>query len=161
MNTIAKKFADIASRTTRPNPNAIGPAATNDKVEYFSSKSKHDTNIAMTTQSDTPRTDAQHKWVKMDKSTMAFARALERELNAANERNAELEQWKSSALAVEREWNPNELATMLGGKLGESQRVVIMREVPKLLERIKQLEAALESTNSEIEEMERTIQSLS
>ncbi len=58
MNTIAKKFADIASRTTRPNPNAIGPAASNAKVEYFSSKSKHDTNIAMTTKSDTPRTDA-------------------------------------------------------------------------------------------------------
>jgi hypothetical protein len=46
----------------------------------------------MNTQSDTPRTDAQHKWVKMDKSTMAFARTLERELNAANERIKRLEE---------------------------------------------------------------------
>jgi hypothetical protein len=31
---------------------------------------------------------------------------------------------------------------MLGGQLGESQRTVIQREVPKLLERIKRLEEA-------------------
>ena len=67
---------------------------------------------------------------------------LERELNEANERIKRLEEWKESAMAVEREWNPNALATMLGGKLGESQRVVIMREVPKLQERIKRLEEA-------------------
>ena len=54
----------------------------------------------------------------------------------------QLEAWKESALAVEREWNPNALATMLGGKLGESHRKVIQREVPKLLARIKRLEEA-------------------
>jgi hypothetical protein len=54
-----------------------------------------------------------------------------------------LEEWKESAMAVEREWNPNALATMLGGQPGESQRVVIMREVPKLQDRIKRLEEAL------------------
>jgi hypothetical protein len=43
-------------------------------------------------------------------------------------------------MAVEREWDANALSTMLGGKPGESQRVVIMREVPRLLERIKRLE---------------------
>jgi hypothetical protein len=54
-----------------------------------------------------------------------------------------LEDWKQSALAVEREWNANAIATMLGGQLGESQRTVIQREVPKLLERIKRLEDAM------------------
>ena len=54
-----------------------------------------------------------------------------------------LEEWKESAMAVEREWNPNALATMLGGQPGESQRVVIMREMPKLLDRILDLESAL------------------
>ena len=53
-----------------------------------------------------------------------------------------LEEWKEWALAVEREWNANALATMLGGKPGESQRKVIAREVPRLLDRIKRLEEA-------------------
>ena len=52
----------------------------------------------------------------------------------------ELQAWKDSAMAVEREWDPNTLATMLGGRLGEAQRVVIQREVPKLLERVKRFE---------------------
>ena len=56
------------------------------------------------------------------------------------ERIKQLEDWKESALAVEREWNANAIATMLGGQPGESQREVIQREVPKLLERIKRLE---------------------
>ncbi len=51
-----------------------------------------------------------------------------------------LEEWKESALAVEREWDANAVATMLGGKLGESHRKVIQREAPKLLTRIKRLE---------------------
>ena len=54
----------------------------------------------------------------------------------------QLEDWKESALAVEREWNANAIATMLGGQPGESQRKVIQREVPKLLARIKRLEEA-------------------
>lgn len=53
-----------------------------------------------------------------------------------------LEEWKQSALEVEREWHANAIATMLGGKPGESQRKVIQREVPKLLGRIKRLEEA-------------------
>ncbi len=61
------------------------------------------------------------------------------------EQNNLLEDWKQSALAVEREWNANAIATMLGGRLGESQREVIQREVPKLLDRIKRLEEAVES----------------
>jgi Lon protease-like protein len=58
------------------------------------------------------------------------------------ERIKRLEEWKDSAMAVEREWDANAISTMLGGQLGESQRVVIMREVPRLLERIKRLEEA-------------------
>ena len=53
-----------------------------------------------------------------------------------------LEEWKESALEVEREWDANAIATLLGAKLGESQRKVIQREVPLLLERIKRLEEA-------------------
>jgi len=60
-----------------------------------------------------------------------------------------LEDWKESALAVEREWNANAIATMLGGKLGESQREVIQREVPKLLERIKLLEEVTQERDKE------------
>ena len=92
-----------------------------------------------------------------------FARELERELNAVNaeierlrkanlqlrkgaeeqkQRIKQLEDWKQSALAVEREWDANTVATMLGAKLGESQRKVIQREVPLLFERIKRLEEA-------------------
>jgi uncharacterized protein (UPF0335 family) len=86
-----------------------------------------------------------------------LCRRLERELTASNaiirqqqlldeanlrlqERIKRLEDWKDSAMAVEREWDANAISTMLGGQLGESQRVVIMREVPRLLERIKRLE---------------------
>jgi hypothetical protein len=88
-----------------------------------------------------------------------LCRSLERELTAANtiirqqqlldeknlllqERIKRLEEWKESALAVEREWDANAIATLLGAKLGESQRKVIQREVPLLLDRIKRLEAA-------------------
>jgi hypothetical protein len=93
--------------------------------------------------SDTPRTDEAWKpdggdgYPTVD---VDFSRQLERELNAANERIKRLEEWKDSAMAVEREWDANAISTMLGGQLGESQRVVIMREVPRILERIKRLE---------------------
>jgi hypothetical protein len=97
-------------------------------------------------------------------------RMIERELNAANaiirqqqlldeanlrlqERIKRLEEWKESALAVEREWDANAIAKLLGAKLGESQRKVIQREVPLLLERIKRLEKSsqqLKSLNNKI-----------
>jgi hypothetical protein len=97
-------------------------------------------------------------------------RMIERELNAANaiirqqqlldEANLRLqdhikrlEEWKESALAVEREWDANAIAKLLGAKLGESQRKVIQREVPLLLERIKRLEKSsqqLKSLNNKI-----------
>ena len=62
-----------------------------------------------------------------------------RELKVQIER---LDKWKQSALEIEREWDANAIATMLGGRLGESHRKVIQREVPRLLDRIKRLEAA-------------------
>lgn len=56
------------------------------------------------------------------------------------ERVRELEAWKESAMAVEREWDPNQLAAMLGGQPGESQRAVIQWKVPVLVERVKLIE---------------------
>lgn len=44
-----------------------------------------------------------------------------------------LREWKESALAVEREWDAQSIATMLGGKLGESCRRVVAEKVPLLL----------------------------
>ena len=67
---------------------------------------------------------------------------LDEENLMLKERIKRLEDWKQSALAVEREWDANTVATMLGAKLGESQRKVIQREVPLLIERIKRLEDA-------------------
>jgi hypothetical protein len=106
--------------------------------------------------SDTPISDSTpHNVAELG----MLCRRLERELNAANaiirqqqlldeenlrlqDRIKRLEEWKESAMAVEREWDPNSLSKMLGGQLGESQRKVIQREVPKLLTRIKRLEEA-------------------
>jgi hypothetical protein len=72
----------------------------------------------------------------------AFRKQFDPALAAVNRERDELRAWKDSAMAVEREWNADAIATMLGGKPGESQRKVIQREVPRLLERIKRLEEA-------------------
>lgn len=112
--------------------------------------------------SDTPRTDAARQdehdpymavaaeCAKMERElnaaheSLSFAREVHIQkqiaLDKANHRIKRLEQWKESALEIEREWNANAIATMLGGKLGEYHRKVIHREVPKLLARIKRLE---------------------
>lgn len=83
------------------------------------------------------------EWEKRVERAVEVSTYWFEKFNAANERIKRLEEWKESAMAVEREWNPNSLSKMLGGQLGESQRVVIMREVPKLKERINQLKEAL------------------
>ena len=70
---------------------------------------------------------------------------LRKDCEEQKQRIKRLEEWKESALEVEREWDANAIATLLGAKLGESQRKVIQREVPKLLIRIKRLEEAVES----------------
>ena len=78
---------------------------------------------------------------------------LRKDCEEQKQRIKRLEEWKESALAVEREWDANAIATLLGAKLGESQRKVIQREVPLLLERIKRLEESnqqLKSLNNKI-----------
>lgn len=67
---------------------------------------------------------------------------ITRQRDQLAERVRELEAWKESAMAMEREWDPNQLATMLGGQLGESQRAVIQWKVPILVQRVKRLEEA-------------------
>jgi antitoxin component of MazEF toxin-antitoxin module len=54
----------------------------------------------------------------------------------------ELRAWKESALAVDRQWDPQALAVMLGARPGDNVRAVIQREVTKLIERVKQLEGS-------------------
>jgi hypothetical protein len=54
----------------------------------------------------------------------------------------QLQAWKDSWLKIESEWDAHSVAVMLGGKVGESTRVVIAREVPMLVERVKRLEEA-------------------
>jgi hypothetical protein len=61
-------------------------------------------------------------------------------LTRAAELLQHLAEWKASALAVERQWDANGIATMLGCQLGESQRACIQREVPSLLDRLRKLE---------------------
>lgn len=65
---------------------------------------------------------------------------VRRQRDQLAERVRELEAWKESAMAVEREWDPNQLAAMLGGQLGEPQRAVIQWKVPALVQRVKRLE---------------------
>jgi hypothetical protein len=77
-------------------------------------------------------------------------RQLEAEKEESNNRIKRLDEWKESALEVEREWDANAVATMLGAKLGESQRKVIQREVPLLLERIKRLEEAGDAVDARL-----------
>lgn len=63
------------------------------------------------------------------------------------EKVAELQAWKDQQMKVESEWNPNELAGLLGANLGESQRVVIQREVPKLVEKAADRERERDHAN--------------
>jgi hypothetical protein len=41
--------------------------------------------------------------------------------------------WKASAMAVEREWDPQAIAKMLGARLGQSCRAVVAERVPQLM----------------------------
>lgn len=97
---------------------------------------------------DTPKTDVMMKFcfgTDQEYIRLVDVIKLERELNAANAKIEQLEEWKQSALSIEREWDVNSITTMLGGKLGESHRKVIQREVPKLLVRIKWLQEAFDA----------------
>jgi len=57
---------------------------------------------------------------------------------------AELRAWKESALAVEREWDAQAIAKLLGGRLGRSCRAIIAEQVPKLVAENAALRAALQ-----------------
>jgi hypothetical protein len=54
-----------------------------------------------------------------------------------------LEVWKKQALLVENEWDPQALAKMLGGQLGQSCRKIIQKEVPRLIGHVADLERQL------------------
>lgn len=51
-----------------------------------------------------------------------------------------LREWKADALKVESEWDSNYIAGLLGAQPGESQRMIIMREVPRLVAELKRHE---------------------
>lgn len=58
------------------------------------------------------------------------------------ERDA-LKAWKESAMAIEREWDEQALAFMLGVPLGQSVRMGIAEKVPEIIARVKRLEDVL------------------
>lgn len=60
----------------------------------------------------------------------------------------ELRAWKESSLAVEREWDAQAIAESLGATLGQSCRQVVATEVPRLLQRVKDLEGELKKSKS-------------
>ncbi len=86
--------------------------------------------------STTPRTDKQSVnhigFYSCATVPSSFARQLETELNEALA-------WKASALLAEREWDEQYLAKLLGAKLGESTRKVIMKRVPEILAELKEI----------------------
>jgi len=44
-----------------------------------------------------------------------------------------LQEWKDSAMALEREWDQQHIAKLLGGRLGQSCRKIINERVPVLI----------------------------
>lgn len=90
----------------------------------------------------TPEQWAQHAIEEMLDGA-GYLMRLKDEIQKIHREIAELRNWKAQAMAVEAEWNPNELASLLGGTPGESQRVAIQREAKRLLVRESQLEREL------------------
>lgn len=64
----------------------------------------------------------------------------------------ELRAWKESMMAVEREWDAQCIARMLGAKLGESCRAVIHRRVPEILRENDKLGEELEAWQTAFED---------
>lgn len=80
-----------------------------------------------------------HHGYGMDEAEKAIRAAIAATPESAAKELAELRAWKESALAVEREWDAQALATMLGAKLGQSCRKAIAEKVPALLSELAQL----------------------
>lgn len=89
--------------------------------------------------------DATSRDVMQNELKPAWLNIITQELRPLVDKIRELEAWKDSAKTVERDWDPNALAAMLGGPLGEAQRKTIQREVPKLIGRVKQMAAAIDA----------------
>lgn len=68
--------------------------------------------------------------------------ALRQRAEALQARVTELEAWKASALAVESEWAPQEVAKLLDLKLGTSIRAGIAPAIKQLQARVTELEGA-------------------
>lgn len=56
----------------------------------------------------------------------------------------ELQKWKGEAMRLEMQWDPQELARMLGGTPRKSCRRIIQKEIPKLLQRCNNFQTQLE-----------------
>jgi len=54
----------------------------------------------------------------------------------------ELQHWKAEAIALQGEWNMQAIAELLGAQCGQSCLRVINERVPKLVEKVRQLEKA-------------------
>jgi len=63
---------------------------------------------------------------------------------------AELKRWKAEAQTVEAEWNPQELAKLLGASLGQSCRQVIQKRVPEILAENAKLRVALTKASTSL-----------
>ncbi len=59
---------------------------------------------------------------------------LEQERDALKHERDALLRWKAKAEQVEQDWDAQAIATMLGARLGQSCRKVIMAEVPKMVQ---------------------------
>lgn len=84
---------------------------------------------------------------------MSELEAVRAELRKLIKQRDDLASWKESALAVEREWDEQQIATLLGGVLGESCRRVIQRRVPEILAERDQLRAERDEATATVESL--------
>jgi len=63
----------------------------------------------------------------------------------------ELREWKKEQLAVESEWNPQEVARLLDIPLGGSIRAAILPKISNLREKLEELQKQLDVANKELD----------
>jgi len=90
-------------------------------------------------------------WDWIDEWSPKGAAAATRRAEEAEAENIKLQaemerlrEWKKGAMAVEQEWDAQEISKMLGGQLGQSCRKIVAEKVPQLIARVKELEAEAE-----------------